>query len=256
MVIHKKVIRRIAGLASKLWKPFERPAIGRGCIGLIDIGSIGGLSTPWAGNEKKISYLLNFEPNDKPIRKGNVCTYNTALWSEEVELPFYIYKGFNATGSSLFEQNYEYVDSHWNELRNQGPLALAETWHDRSQLVRTTRLKCRKLDDVLSSEGIAPRMHFMKIDAQGAEMEILKGGIKFLENHCVGLQLELFQLPLYKGIALKPDVVGFLATFGFALVQEMPSHGTFDSQNDCIFLHKDRGDEGMRKTIREIYSLH
>ena len=99
-------------------------------------------------------------------------------------------------------------------------------------------------------------MHFMKIDAQGAEMEILKGGIKFLEHHCVGLQLELFQLPLYKGIALKPDVVGFLATFGFALVQEMPPHGTFDSQNDCIFLHKERGDEGMRKTIREIYSLH
>ena len=222
---------------------------------MIDVGSTGGLQPPWDKHEAKIKYLLNFEPNNRPVRRKHICTYNTALWECEAELPFYIYKGHSGAGSSLFQQNFEYVDAHWNQLRGQGPEPLARTWHDRSKHVRTAVLKCRKLDDVLDAEGLQDKLHFLKVDAQGAEGQILRGAERFLENQCVGLQLELFRIPLYKGIMLIQEVTELLQAHGFALVLQMPPHGSFDSQSDCIFMHRSRGAQNVRSTIFSVYNL-
>lgn len=230
------------------------PKIGRGSIGLIDVGSIGGLSEPWSEHYELLSFLLNFEPNDAPKRRGNMLTYNTAVWEREETLPFYIYKGLGGTGSSLFRQNFEYVDAHWEELRKRGPQALAETWHDRSELVRTESLVCRSLDVVLEKELSGVPFHFLKIDAQGAEGNILRGADRFLATSCVGLHLELFTVPLYVGIQLKNEIVSYLDDRGFELVKQFPPHGTFDSQNDCLFLHRQR-DLERRRLIRSVYGL-
>lgn len=236
-------------------KAWRLRRIGRGPVGLIDVGSVGGLEPPWDGHEHDLRFLLGFEPNDAAIRRPQRCTYNTALWDAEAELPFYIYKGFNATGSSLFRQNFDYVDANWESLKVTGPKTLADTWHERSQLVRTATLKCRRLDDVLKDEGLQESMHFLKIDAQGAEGPILRGARDFLANQCVGLQLELFKIPLYEGIMLKPEVTALLDSLGFDLALEMPAHGTFDSQNDCVFLHRSRGPREVRDVIRSVYGL-
>ena len=99
-------------------------------------------------------------------------TYNTACWESDETLPFYIYKGFNATGSSLFKQNFEYVRNNYDDLKRRGPQYLAETWFDRSQLVNTIELKCRTIDNILRNEFPSTPFHFMKIDAQGAEYNI------------------------------------------------------------------------------------
>ncbi len=248
----KKQIRKLNKFVKNTIDSYR---IGRGPVGVIDVGSIGGLQEPWSMHVSEVNYLLNFEPNDRPARKKRICTYNTALWEVKADLPFYIYKGFNATGSSLFEQNIDYVESNWDSIKNRGPRNLANSWRDRSQLVETLTLKCQTLDHVLSEEGIANELHFLKIDAQGAEMNILKGGLNFLSTQCVGLQLELFEIPLYKGIALKPEVVQFLSDLGFNLVLEMPAHGSFDSQNDCVFLHSYRGESAVRKAIMRVYGV-
>lgn len=97
-------------------------------------------------------------------------------------------------------------------------------------------------------------MSAKSIDAQGAEYEILKGSQSFLSESCIGLHLELFTLPLYKGITLLDDVEAYLLNFGFQLVKKYPAHGTFDSQHDCLFL-KDRADPDLLATIRNIYGI-
>lgn len=181
-------------------------------------------------------------------------TYNTAVWEKEETLPFYIYKGLNGTGSSLFEQNLEYVRNNYDDLKRVGPQHLAETWFDRSQLVDTIELKCRTIDDVLMLEFPSTPFHFMKIDAQGAEYNILKGSQAFLSGSCVGLHLELFVLPLYKGIALLDEVEEYLEKFGFRLTKKFPAHGSFDSQHDCLFI-KEQGDPILISAIRNVYSL-
>ena len=225
-----------------------------GLIGFIDVGSIAGLPEPWSYNANHVKFLLNFEPNDSPTRGSNFMTYNTAVWDTEDTLPFYIYKGFNATGSSLFKQNYDYVRNNYDDLKDRGPRNLAETWFDRSQLVNRIDLKCRTIDNILSDELASTPFHFMKIDAQGAEQNILKGAKDFLAGSCVGLHLELFVLPLYEGIALLDEVEEYLKQYGFRMIKKFPAHGTFDSQHDCLFL-KDQGDSKLLTLIRNIYGI-
>lgn len=223
-------------------------------INFIDIGSIGGLPLPWRNHPELINYILNFEPNSEVERTENSITYNTAVWESDSELPFYIYKGLNATGSSLFKQNYNYVRDHWDELKSRGPKNLADTWFDRSSPVETKVLQCRSLDNILSEEAQKISFDFLKIDAQGAEFNILKGAHQFLNNDCVGLHLELFLIPLYEGIALLDEVKEFLESYGFELVKKFPVHGSFDSQHDCVFVHTSRKPE-VAKIIYEIYAI-
>jgi hypothetical protein len=129
----------------------------QGILNFIDVGSTGGLPEPWHSRANLIKYLLNFEPNEEELTHGpNFMTYNTALWESEATLPFYIYKGLNGTGSSLFKQNFQYVKSNFDALKERGPALLAETWFDRSELVQTNQLKCRALDELLKSNFLPP----------------------------------------------------------------------------------------------------
>lgn len=227
----------------------------QGVLNFIDVGSVGGLPAPWNSNANLVRFLLNFEPNESPKYGPSFMTYNTALWEAEESLPFYIYKGFNATGSSLFKQNLDYVRNHYETLKKCGPSNLAETWFDRSELVETRELKCRSLDDVLGEDFLPSTVfHFLKIDAQGAEYNILKGAQHLLSDSCVGLHIELFVLPLYEGIMLLNDVETFLADFGFRMIKKYPSHGTFNSQHDCVFL-SEKKDPALGSLIRRVYDI-
>ena len=227
---------------------------GKGFVSFIDVGSVGRLPPPWKDNAQKIRHLLKFEPRDEPSRSPNIVTMNCALWETNGERDFYIYKGFRGTGSSLFQQDYAYVAKNFEELRTRGPSDLADTWLERSQLDRTERITCRRLDDVLQELAHPFPYHVLKIDAQGAEYEILRGAERFLSKSCLGLHLELFVLPLYKGSTLLPEVTEYLDGLGFELVKKFPAHGSFASQHDCLFLK--RGQSGkVIDTIRETYHL-
>lgn len=227
---------------------------GKGIINLIDVGSIGDLPSPWKENAYRIHHLLKFEPRDAASTDPYVDTIDTALWEKNCERDFYIYRGFSGSGSSLFAQNFEYVRSNFQILKYRGPENLANTWFERSRLERVERITCRTLDDILSELGNPYKYHFIKIDAQGAEYQILKGAEQFLSESCLGLHLELFVIPLYKDITLLPEVVEYLNAFDFKLVKKFPAHGSFDSQHDCLFLK--RGIEGREgKIISDIYKV-
>jgi FkbM family methyltransferase len=228
--------------------------IGRGYINLIDVGSAGLLPSPWLENPDKIGKLLKFEPREFDLSNDFVQSFNIALAKDNGVRELRIYKGFNGTGSSFYEQNIEFVTEHFDELKLLGPESLARTWLDRSQLDHIEKVNCKTLDSVLEQLNDNFVYHFLKIDAQGAEYEILNGAQKFLKKDCLGLHLELFTLPLYKNIKLLDEVQIYLNGFGFKLVKEFPPHGTFDSQNDCLFLRKDMSGD-IINMIREIYSL-
>ena len=226
----------------------------KGLINFIDVGSAGGLPDPWRKNARSVKFLLNFEPNGKSSRHASSLTYNTAVWDSDAVLPFYIYKGFESTGSSLFEQNIDYVRVNYETLKLRGPAALSETWFTRSALLKIIELRCRTLDGILHDELPDVSFHFLKIDAQGAEFNILNGAQTLLSGSCIGLHLELFTVPLYKGIALLDQVQEFLSQFGFELVKKFPAHGTFASQHDCLFL-KSTGDLALLTLIKKVYEL-
>jgi FkbM family methyltransferase len=229
----------------------------RGRINVIDVGSLGNLPEPWLSNARYIRNLLSFEPLENAGRRKNVIISSNALWSENCSRNFYIYKGFRSSGSSLFEQNFEYVDRNFEQLKNTGPKHLAETWRERSQLIKTTEIECKTLDSTIEEMNLPFLFDFLKIDAQGAEYDILNGSMNFLKDSCLGLHLELFNIPLYKGIKLLPDVTEFLSGLGFVLVKKMPFHGSFNSQNDCIFLKREAPEDKKEiiQLLKKIYGL-
>ena len=227
---------------------------GKGVVNLIDVGAAEGLQPPWHGNAPVIRRLLRFEPRDEASQEPWCKTVDAALWETAGERDFYVCRGLGGSGSSLFEQNCEYVKEHYDELKRRGPEHLAKTWFERSTLERVDQIICRTLDEVLLALNHPFPYHFVKIDAQGAEYNILKGFEKGLREDCIGLHLELFALPMYKGIKLLPEVEDYLRGFGFDLVKKCPAHGTFDSQHDCVFLKTGVQGEAA-DAIRAVYGL-
>ncbi len=212
----------------------------QGIVNLIDVGSVGDLPDPWYQHAATIHHLLKFEPRDYPDTNPFVTTVDAALWECEGKRDFYIYRGGSGVGSSLFEQNYDFVEANFRWLQRRGPSRLAKTWFQRSQLDHVERIPCRRLDNVLHELGHPFPYHFLKIDAQGAEYQILRGAEQFLARDCLGLHLELFVIPLYKGIQRLPAVVNYLDDMGFDFVQRFPPHGSFNSQHDCVFLKRNQ----------------
>jgi len=227
----------LAGRLSRRWRGVGIVNFrGKGVVNVIDVGAIGDLPSPWHENAPRIRHLLRFEPREEASKERWRTTVKAALWETAGERDFYVYRGSGGSGSSFFEQNSDYVREHYDELKARGPRQLAETWFERSELERVKRITCTTLDEVVSSLEHPFPYHFVKIDTQGAEYNILRGFEKGQRGDCIGLHLELFTIPMYKGIKLLPDVVDYLKGFDFELVKKYPAHGTFDSQQDCVFL--------------------
>lgn len=227
----------------------------QGKINFIDVGSVGRLPQPWLSNSHFIKNALLFEPNESQNLKDNIIKLDVALWKNEEEKDFHVYK--NSHGSSLFLQNHEFVENKFDELNTKGNKKLNMSWHKRSKRVKTIKLECTTLDKVLERHN--PRdipFHFLKVDAQGSEYEILLGAKNFINSdNCIGMQLELFNIPMYKGIKLKKEVIDFLDNAGYKILKELPFHGSFLSQNDVVFIKKDIKDQfiPLAELIHRVY---
>jgi FkbM family methyltransferase len=220
------------------------------------VGSAGWLPRIWTenNNSRKIAHLIRFEPQENNRKSEHIITIDKALWEYKCEKDFFFFSG-GGGGASLYEQNFDYVNKHYEELRVRGPRNLAETWFQRSAIHKIEKIDCTTLDNVIASLNLPFEFHFLKIDAQGAEYPIIKGGKSLLQNSLVGLHLELFEIPLYKDIALLPEVKEYLKSMGFDCVFEYPAHGTFASQRDCVFLKKSSQHTPIYFVLKEVYGL-
>jgi FkbM family methyltransferase len=73
------------------------------------------------------------------------------------------------------------------------------------------------LDDYCRAEGV-DRIDILKMDAQGSELDILRGGERLLSQGRVGLvYTELIFVPVYEKQPAFHEIATFLAPFGFRL---------------------------------------
>lgn len=75
--------------------------------------------------------------------------------------------------------------------------------------------------DTLVQQNNYPQPDLIKMDVQGAEMDILKGATKTLEK-CSDLILELQKVEYNKGAPLREEVIEYLKQLGFRLVGDGP----------------------------------
>jgi FkbM family methyltransferase len=91
------------------------------------------------------------------------------------------------------------------------------------------------LDEVLSPH--TGTISLLKIDVQGAELEVLKGGSKTLQRTALAW-IEVSFKPLYKNSALFTDIQEYMESAGFVMINIVPGFKGKSGellQADCLF---------------------
>jgi len=167
---------------------------------LIDIGARSGIQAPWIALREFVG-LITFEPDREEFqalqatKRPSDQIFNTALAESAREKALLLTASRGC--SSLYEPNGEFL--------NQFPD------FSRFAVEKTVPMVTETLDSLLDN-GRLEGFDFAKIDVQGAELDILKGGKKSLSDNALGLEVEVEFQPIYKGQPLFADVDQFVRT--------------------------------------------
>jgi hypothetical protein len=152
-------------------------------MNIIDVGSAGGIESPWRLNN--IGMRLCFDPcGQSPIEKDTDIFVPVAVGSHNGSLQLRV-SGENASGTSVHEQNLDWVEKAFPVIKSLGNEGLNSTWFERSKSKSIFECECLTLDTVLSrrSEYGIPdglKFSFVKIDIQAFELSVLKGSRQFV----------------------------------------------------------------------------
>ena len=98
-----------------------------------------------------------------------------------------------------------------------------------------------KLDDLIEKHNL-PSPYFIKIDVEGAELEVLKGAERTLKN-TEAVIADASILPKYKGVPELADLVGAMQQYGFSVFDILAGSNHPDSgylyQVDLVFVKTD-----------------
>lgn len=84
-----------------------------------------------------------------------------------------------------------------------------------SKLTHVSKVRCSTLDTEFDD---STQIDFLKIDVQGADLDVLLGGQKKVLPNVLAIQVEVQFNPLYVGIPLFADVDTFLRSQGYSLL--------------------------------------
>lgn len=100
---------------------------------------------------------------------------------------------------------------------------------------KTVSIIAKTLDEVAAAT--TGTIDLLKIDVQGAELDVLKGGIKTLQRTTFAW-VEVSFKPLYEGSALFGDIQQFMDAQGFVMINILPGFKGKSGellQADCLF---------------------
>ena len=151
-------------------------------------------------------HVHSFEPNpllfpylEKNLKKiiKNITLYNTALSDELIETDLKIPKRFENLNKDDYEERYK--------------LGCA-TIHTKNLLVNnefiTCKVKTAKLDDILTNNKIG----LIKIDVEGHEKNVLKGGINLIKKCKPNLLIEIEERHSKEKVE---NTINFINNFGY-----------------------------------------
>ncbi len=187
------------------WLNEQHPDIS---IVMYDVGSRYGIHYLYTDLLKLNKFtVVGFEPDNDEVNKltsskksGMKNIFPVALAESEGERTLYITR--NPGCSSLFPPNTEILQNF--------------SASDLFEVVDTQSVKTISLDTFTKQYEVA-LPDFIKLDIQGAEYEVLKGGASTLDN-VVGIFLETQLRELYLGAPLFTDIHTLLIDLGFRLI--------------------------------------
>jgi len=169
---------------------------------------------------EKVIWVEAFPPvydlaREKLEKYNNQTILQAVCWSQpEVEIPFHVSKGQFSSSA---------LDMKWHKIFWPG-----------SGMVETLNIKSTTLDIISKSES---SISVLNIDVQGAELEVLKGGIATLTK-CEYIFLEISLRELYKNQPLFHDIHNFLTLKNFQLLDYEINPETGDGSS--LYANRDK----------------
>jgi FkbM family methyltransferase len=171
---------------------------------IVDVGASGGIDPRWAKFTSSYKGIL-FEPDPREYdllksKSGkHLIVINSALSDSVNIVDFHLCEKQQA--SSVYLPNTDFL-GNFPDVK-------------RFDVINVIRIKTDTLNNQLKKNDIG-EIDFIKIDTQGYELPILKGGGDYLDN-AIGLELEVEFAPLYKNQPLFNEVDSFVREKGFEL---------------------------------------
>lgn len=235
--------------------------LGQETLRVLDIGARGELAPrfrPLAGHVE----IVGFEPNAEECDRLNAALRGSA-WRAARVLPY-------AVGRTAADRPfYVTVAPELSSLLEPNTVEVGRAgW----QVREVARVDTVALDD-LAARGELPRpVDFLKIDTQGSELEILRGGEARVLDELLGIAVEVEFRPLYRGQPRFSEVEQYVRGHGFDLLLLEPAHLRTDwplarkrtSYADALFLRGRRwlegrdaiGREPLLRRLLTLYLLH
>ena len=169
------------------------------------IYDIGACVLHWTNEAKRIwsdAKFVAFEamPESKTIFEENGVDHYIGLLSDSDNKVIEFYQNTQHPGGNSYYRENE-------EINVQAPLYFNESHK---------RLMHGKTLDTAVREGKFPLPDLIKMDVQGAELDVLKGATETLKS-CKDLILELQKVEYNKGAPLREEVISYLETLGFKM---------------------------------------
>lgn len=207
----------------------------------LDVGAQGGFNSD-NFFPKKYNLFFNdilIEPIKKEAEKLNKQQYiiNKGLWSDKVKKKLFILD--NRLGSSsMYEPEQEKFDLHNIKPKD----------YENYKITQTVEIECDTISNQLSELKIK-NLDYLKIDTQGAELEILKG-LGSYRPQLIKLEAHFFSI--YKDVPSWDKLISLLYQLNYVLI-DWKSIGSHNSrlpvEADLIFIPNFNEEDG-KKLIR------
>jgi len=174
--------------------------LNNGHLTIIDVGATGGSDPIWDSAGAACRFV-NFDPDSRADLKSSpqITNYPIGLSDQTGTKTLNLTKFPSA--SSLYLPNQQLMDKFAN--------------HDSTQIVGESEIEVTTLDVALEDQDIGTC--FLKVDTEGADLDVLRGGNSVLQQSCVGVQVEITFAERHVGAPAFHEVDRYLRDNGFIL---------------------------------------
>jgi FkbM family methyltransferase len=170
---------------------------------LADVGAVGGIHTRWRPF-KPWMRVVAFEPDKRAAQRDeDAKTIWVAAALADTPGARTLNVTRHLTGTSLLMPNRPVIDNIFADPSS-------------FDVVAQPQVVCTTLDRAVEEHGF--EFDAVKIDTQGTELDILRGGKSMLATSLIAVETEVEFIPLYEGQALFCEVNGFLQQQDFMLL--------------------------------------
>lgn len=176
---------------------------------LCDVGSRGGALEDFIP-AAAFTQVTGFEPDhEECARLNQVAAQSPKLWKEEKH--YQVALGEKDERLELIVCNDRFYSSTLEPVK-QLPLEFGREQDFR--VVDRLQMDVESLDSFCAKQGLTD-LDFLKVDVQGGELAILKGGAEMVSRHLLGIRCEVEFAHLYEGQPLFSEMEMHLRESGF-----------------------------------------